>query len=690
MLAALSLLTVPNVVHAVPPWHGSDPEPLDERPPPPRTARPPPSGATSDQEPIDVLVLGDRRVDEEEPAVERELSDRDVERLPGAFGDAFRAVEVMPGVVPLASGVPHLFVRGAPPAASGYYIDDIRVPFLFHLAIGPSVVNPLLLDDVTFYPGAYPARFGRHVGGIVAAQTRAPSELVRAEGSIRLFDAGAYLEVPTLDGDLSAFAAGRYSYTAPLLSLIAPSTRLHYWDYQGGASIRTSARDRVQLFALGSGDHLGSVQDDIETTQFAAEFHRIRVSLEHRPMAGRARDEPSGPEDASARVAFIFGIDKSTLGSDADLLGRNYALRTDVQLPIVRWLSLRGGFDVLVDEFEFEDLAAGDPTARVEDSEFHIAEAFETRTVGTAGAYLDAVLRAAKWVEVVPGIRADVFEEHHEAKVGVDPRGMVRVHPVDWLSVTTAGGFAHQRPALLISIPGVEPVGLADGLQRAIQLSHGFEVELPERIGVGVTGFYHHYDNLSDLTTACGAGVRDCRSDDRSEGRAWGMELMMKRSLSERVGGLLSYTLSRAERREGASTFLSDFDRTHVLNTALGVDLGRNWHVGARFTVYSGRPYSIVRFDEPARPTVPTLVGKRNALRRSPFHRFDLRVEKRWVIAERGWISLVLEGFNVTARKEIVDVDCRVAEVAGDAGPSCKGEEFGPIAIPSLGVAGGI
>ena len=38
-----------------------------------------------------------------------------VRQLPGAFGDAFRAIEAFPGVTPMASGLPYFFIRGAPP-----------------------------------------------------------------------------------------------------------------------------------------------------------------------------------------------------------------------------------------------------------------------------------------------------------------------------------------------------------------------------------------------------------------------------------------------------------------------------------------------------------------------------------------------------------------------------------------------
>src|SRR5262249_15464020 len=48
------------------------------------------------------------------------LTRTEVRQIPGVFGDPFRAIEVMPGVTPIVSGLPFFFVRGAPPGNVGY------------------------------------------------------------------------------------------------------------------------------------------------------------------------------------------------------------------------------------------------------------------------------------------------------------------------------------------------------------------------------------------------------------------------------------------------------------------------------------------------------------------------------------------------------------------------------------------
>ena len=174
-------------------------------------ARPGIAWADGDGTP-EVLVLAPHR-DVGETTVRRE----DTRNLPGTFGDPTRVMEALPGVVPTASGLQAFFVRGAPPTATGYFIDGVPVPVLYHVGFGPSVIHPALIDHVDFYQGAPPATYGRYVGGVLSATTVAPADHPHAEANVRLFDAGGIVETPFADGQASALAAARYGYPGTVL-----------------------------------------------------------------------------------------------------------------------------------------------------------------------------------------------------------------------------------------------------------------------------------------------------------------------------------------------------------------------------------------------------------------------------------------------------------------------------------------
>ena len=162
----------------------------------------------------EIVVVGERA------PIRHELARTEISRIPGAFGDAFRAIEALPGVVPIVSGLPYFYVRGAPPGNVGYFFDGIPVPFLYHFAAGPSVFHPAFVDRVDLYPGAYPVRYGRFAGAIVAGEMAPPGYRMRGEWNVRIIDSGAMAEAPFADGRGSVMVGGRFSYTGLVLSLI--------------------------------------------------------------------------------------------------------------------------------------------------------------------------------------------------------------------------------------------------------------------------------------------------------------------------------------------------------------------------------------------------------------------------------------------------------------------------------------
>jgi hypothetical protein len=183
------------------------------------------------------------------------VEEEELTQTPGTLGDPFRVIESLPGVATVAWPAPVYAVRGSNPGNTGFFLDGVRVPALFHFALGPSVIHPYLFDSLEFFPGGYPARYGRYVAGIVAADTRAPAtDRAHASVDVRLFDAGALVSAP-LPGQGSVVVAGRYSYTAGLVSLLNQDVKIEYWDYQLRADRRVGPF-QLTLLAFGSNDVL--------------------------------------------------------------------------------------------------------------------------------------------------------------------------------------------------------------------------------------------------------------------------------------------------------------------------------------------------------------------------------------------------------------------------------------------------
>ena len=616
-----------------PPTPGGDRAGTPEGPATPRAAT---------QGPTEITVYGERKA----PGVST-LTRAEVRQLPGAFGDPFRAIEGLPGVTPIVSGIPFFYVRGAPPGNIGYFLDGVRVPYLYHVGLGPSVIHPGMVERVDLYPGGYPAQYGRFAGGIVSAESTAPRNDLHGEGNIRLFDLGAMAETGFAGGKGAALIGGRYSYTAAVLSLIARDVRLDYRDFQARVSYDYTPKDRFSVFAFGSYDLVGETERGDLNVLFGSEFYRLDMRYDRR----------LGP-DSKLRAAVTLGIDRTKI-PEQPRRARSDQVRARVEATHILGptAEVRGGADATIEGFRadgrtYADL--DDPATR----EFN--SLFPARDDVTLGAYTDVVLRYPG-VTVTPGIRADFYRSGSASAIGVDPRISSRLEVTDRIRVLHTFGVAHQPPSFIIPIPGLAIGSLQGGLQTSLQTSAGVEIDLPDQTTATVSVFNNVFLNMTD-TLGVVNEENDSITGMRSLGSAVGAELYIRRKLTRRLGGYLSYTLSRSTRSVGREHFPSNFDRTHVGSAALSFDLGRNWRAGARFMLYTG---------------VPTQASQRTGLlprsmsppRDPAFYRLDLRLEKRWVYSPTFYLSFIAEVMNTTLNREVL-----------------LGSSIGPVTIPSIGV----
>ncbi len=606
------------------------------------------AGAAPRPEPaaIEVRVQGERP-----PPSAKTMSRAEVRQLPGAFGDPFRAIEALPGVTPIVSGLPYFYVRGAPPGNVGYYLDGVRVPYLFHAAAGPSVIHPGLVDRVDLYSGGYPARFGRFSGAVVAAETSPPSPEWHGEGNLRLVDVGALVEAPFAGGRGAALVAGRYSYTAAVLSVLSPEVRLDYRDYQARVSYAVTPRDRVTLFAFGAYDLLAQEKNGIETILFGSEFYRLD-----------ARYDVALPGDGKVRWATTWGFDQTRVADQRNASDLSWGARVELTQPVTGDAVVRSGIDLSFDGYEADPAAYGDPD---DPDVAAYNELFPPRTDAAATAWADVVWRVDPRVEVTPGIRVDLFRSGGASAVGVDPRLAIRVDVTKRLRLLHAFGVAHQPPSFIIPVPGLALANLRGGLQTSLQAAAGAEVDLPARVTATVTLFNDVFLDMSDTAGVAPPGD-DQNQVPRSLGASRGVEVYVRRNLTQDLGGFVSYTFSRSTRTLGGYTFPFAFDRTHVLAAALAYAMGRGWRAGGRVSFYTGAP----DLDPPA--GLPETFRVSSPVREPSFYRIDLRLEKKWTLGETTWLAFVVEMLNATLNKETI-----------------RGEEIGPVSIPSLGLEGG-
>lgn len=618
---------------------------------PPPVSSPPAAASTTPAAPIEVRVVGDK------PVGAKVVSRAFARQLPGAFGNPFAAIEASPGVTPTLSGAPYFYVRGSPPGNLGYFIDDIRLPALFHVLAGPSVVHPALVHQVDFYAGPYPARYGRFAGGIAAGTLRPPTHELHGEVSVRAYDSSALIELPIASGagPLSLALGGRFSYANPIARLFDPDISVSFWDYQARVSQQLSAESDFGAFIFGARDALDRENDDGERqVVFGSEFHRLAFQYTHKSERG------------SARLLAALGSDSSAQSEGAVKLGQRVLLvRADLSRELGSGFRLAAGADGEVDRYTL-DLGALEDEEEREDFQ----RRYPTRVDAIAGAYGSLEWRGPA-LRLELGARLDAYHSGGESAVAASPRVSAEFQVTPRLRLIQALGLANQMPSSVTPQPGNNPV-LGRGLQHAVQSSAGVAIDAGAALSVEATLFQTAAFNLSDPIGISridnGDEAIEDDEDARSTGSSRGLELRIERSFAERLGAYLSYTLASSRRSVGRAEGPSLFDRTHVLSGAASYRFGGGYHAGLRGSFYTGVPADVAY-----------LAAARDPPRSSPFYRLDVRAEKRFRLGEGGaYWSIVLEVLNTTLHEEALGKSCNAYV--------CREDTVGPLTIPSLGV----
>jgi hypothetical protein len=245
-----------------------------------------------------------------------------------------------------------------------------------------------------------------------------------------------------------------------------------------------------------------------------------------------------------------------------------------------------------------------------------------------------------------------------------DPRVRLTHDLTERLAVHGAIGLTHQPAVFLLPTPGLTDVALDRGLSRGIHSEFGFDYQLTRSTSLEIQGYVHHYDDLLLPELLQDANVPE--DPPLVSANAYGIETFIKRDLTERVSGWISYTLGGATADSGPDVvgkFKPDFDVRHVINTVLSWRVWRGLALGGRLQARSGR--------------VVEQLNPRYTQRLPWFIRLDARVGYAW----RGRfanMTAYLEWLNLLMRPEYIDADCLLGVCRAKAAPV--------ITLPNLGV----
>ncbi len=590
----------------------------------------------------------------------RELSAEEIQRVPGVYGDALKVVQNLPGVARPSPFGGEVVVRGSAPSDSLAAMEGVRLPLAYHFGGVYSVFNTDLLEGIDFLPGGLPVLWGRQVGGVLNARLRLPAveEPLAGYVEVNAFHAGAFLK-GSLGPNTRFVVAARRSWIDALLNAVVPEGTLpftaapKYWDWQAKVDYFLSPRSTLTGLALGSQDQLALVNEAPAGTDTRV-LGGIKYQTGFNGLIGILRHEaPSWTSKTTAGAVWVKS--ETSIGSflhfDADAL--DLTLRHQMH-----WgkgpVQVRGGLDLMHTPFWANVFA---PSGRL--SEEGGAQASETppSTFNFNGsfwfagpaAWWDVVLKPVPELEIVPGLRLDVYR-------GVDsdetllPRLAVRWQQSRDLVFKAASGMYSQRPQPqeVLTFGGLGNPNLLSA--RGIDIALGTEWRPGPADSIDLQVFYKSLWNLVRQTPGL---FPSPPYENAGLGRVYGAELLARHKLSQRWFGWIAYTLLWAERKDDAAQAWRpfDWDQRHILTAVGSVQLPNHWEVSARFRLVSGNPTTAVvsaSYDEKS-DDYQAIQGTYNGERLPAFHQLDLRIDKRWVL-NRWMFNLYLDVQNAYNR----------------------------------------
>jgi TonB family protein len=575
-----------------------------------------------------------------EAASEIDLTEDELTKVAGTFGDPTRVVATLPGVARSPFGLGYYVVRGAQFDNTGFFIDGHPAVYLYHLLGGPGVIHPELVGELSFYPGGYPARFGRVASGVVSVETKdPPRDRWHLDVEVDVFKAGLLVSTPFDGGRGVASLALRRSYYDLLLPLFTDDISLSYTDYQARVAYDFSERVRGRFVALGAMDSVETAGVDTSdgggtsSTNLGLGFHRLNIALEV-----DLTKTLSILSSAMWEYDFIENrrVAEGDTPIDANTSGWIGQLITTLKWQPTKRFRLDAGLDLAYIDVS-ADLSIpsspplGDPRPPIFDP--LIVDANIHVPYASVAPFLSADVNLGRGLRLLPGLRLNLDDYGDRLVASVDPKLAVRWQVSPSWTFKAMGAMAHQPPQVFqigepFGDPSIPPVS-------GTQASLGFEWKPTPSWLVSLEGFVQHIDDLvrpSDRIAGEEGALDRVFWDADLEGRAFGAELLIRKEFGDWVYGWLSYTLSRAERlRPPKDWALFELDQTHVLNLAWTFRLGREWSLGARFQLASGNPYYPIvgaRYDADQDSHVPTYAAASGRL--PVYHRLDLRLDKTW------------------------------------------------------------
>lgn len=622
----------------------------------------------------------------ESPVSLRVIGLQEIEKAPGANRDISKVVQNYPGVAFSPIGYRNdLIVRGGGPSENRFYLDGVEIPNINHFSTqgasgGPvGLIDADLIRSVKFYSGAFPADKGNALSSVLDFSLR-DGDMERNSLKATLGASEVSLSSNGHIGNKTSYLVSvRQSYLQALFKILGLPFLPAYTDASFKIKTRFDSHNELTLLGLGGIDrmklNLGIEGEDAEyMLSYLPEINQETYTvggvyrhysqrhvqsivlsqsyLNNRNVKYRDNDE-SSEENLTLRLGSIEQETK---------------LRMENTSSWSVW-KVKAGFDLNYSRYKSNEYRKVFANA-LREYDYHT-----DLSLWRWGMFASVDYAAPdKSFTASMGVRTDgnnYSDKMKELWRQLSPRLSVSYRLVEGLTLSGHVGLYYQLPsytALGFKEEEGEYVNRHLDYISVSQESLGLSWTPNENMELSVEGFYKLYGHmpfsLSDqIPLSCKGNdygtIGNEALSSEAKGRSYGVELMFKWLLTQKLNLSSSLTIFKSEFKDGdqGSYVPSAWDNRFILNMSGTYNFPKHWSLGAKVSCIGGSPYTPYDVEKSSLVEAWNVQGRAyydysryNQERLPVFGQLDVRVDKTFYL-KKCMLGFYLDIQNITASK---------------------------------------
>lgn len=622
----------------------------------------------------------------ESPVSLRVIGLQEIEKAPGANRNISKVVQNYPGVAFSPIGYRNdLIVRGGGPSENRFYLDGVEIPNINHFSTqgasgGPvGLIDADLIRSVKFYSGAFPADKGNALSSVLDFSLR-DGDMERNSLKATLGASEVSLSSNGHIGNKTSYLVSvRQSYLQALFKILGLPFLPAYTDASFKIKTRFDSHNELTLLGLGGIDrmklNLGIEGEDAEyMLSYLPEINQETYTvggvyrhysqrhvqsivlsqsyLNNRNVKYRDNDE-SSEENLTLRLGSIEQETK---------------LRMENTSSWSVW-KVKAGFDLNYSRYKSNEYRKVFANA-LREYDYHT-----DLSLWRWGMFASVDYAAPdKSFTASMGVRTDgnnYSDKMKELWRQLSPRLSVSYRLVEGLTLSGHVGLYYQLPSYTaLGFKGEEGEYVNRHLDyiSVSQESLGLSWTPNENMELSVEGFYKLYGHmpfsLSDqIPLSCKGNdygtIGNEALSSEAKGRSYGVELMFKWLLPQKLNLSSSLTIFKSEFKDGeqGSYVPSAWDNRFILNMSGTYNFPKHWSLGAKVSCIGGSPYTPYDVEKSSLVEAWNVQGRAyydysryNQERLPVFGQLDVRVDKTFYL-KKCMLGFYLDIQNITASK---------------------------------------